>query len=202
MAQSLPLDTRTAQKLDTRARLLRVAAQLFDADGVDAVTVDQIARTAETSRANFYLHFSGKADLLHAMRRDMWKVAQGFYDAFALLPDTHPRTLLGWLQGFADAWASHAEQTRAILVATPREVSAEYVEHLQDFIAALTRDPRKWPRLAPDEARRRAHLLISQLSGFLSELHVHGMPMDRAAMLTSFSTLWSKALSAPEPRPD
>jgi AcrR family transcriptional regulator len=201
MAHPIPLDARAAQKLDTRARLLRTAAELFDRAGVDAVTVDQIARAAETSRANFYLHFSGKADLLHAMRRDMWQVAQGYYEAFAQLPDTRPATLLRWLRGFADAWASHAEQTRAILVATPREVSAEYVEHLQDYIAALTRDPGKWPRVAPDEARRRAHLLISQLSGFLSELHVHSMPMDRAAMLASFAALWSKAINAPEPPP-
>lgn len=193
------MDARAAQKQDTRDRLLRVAAELFDREGIDTVTVEQIARLAETSRANFYLHFNGKADLLHAMRREMWQVAQGFYDAFAALPDTRPATLLGWLRGFADAWASHAAQTRAILGATPREVSAEYVEHLQDFVAALIRDPRKWPRLPADEAARRAHLLISQLSGFLSELHVHGMPMDREAMLRSFAALWSKALSTPDP---
>lgn len=198
MAQLPPMDARAAQKQDTRDRLLRVAAELFDREGVDAVTVEQIARQAETSRANFYLHFSGKADLLHAMRRDMWQVAQGFYDVFSTLPDTRPATLLAWLRAFADAWASHAEQTRTILGATPREVSTEYVEHLQKFVAALTRDPRKWPRLAQDEAARRAHLLISQLSGFLSELHIHGMPMDREAMLRSFAALWSKALNTPD----
>lgn len=200
MPQPAPMDARAAQKLDTRGRLLQAAAQLFDAAGVDAVTVDQIARAAGTSRANFYLHFGGKAELLHAMRRDMWSVAQGFYDAFAELPDTRPATLLGWVRGFADAWAARAEQTRTLLAATPHEVSAEYREQIEAYIGALTRDPRKWQHLPPDEARRRAHLLISQLSGFLAELHVHGLPMDQLAMLSSFALLWSKALNAQEPR--
>jgi AcrR family transcriptional regulator len=176
MEQAPPADARTAQKQDTRDRLLQVATALFARDGVDAVTIDQIAREAQTSRANFYLHFSGKSGLLNAMRRQMWLVAQDFYDAFAELPDTSEPTLLGWLRQLADAWARDVDRTRAILGATPHEIRVEYAAHLKDYIAALTRDRSKWPGLSDDEARRRAHLLIIQLAGFLADLHVYEMP--------------------------
>ena len=187
MGQPLQGDARAAQKQDTRDRLLQVAVALFAREGVDAVTVEQIAREAQTSRANFYLHFSGKSELLNAMRRQMWRVAQDFYDAFAELPDTSEPTLLGWLRQLADAWARDADRTRAILGATHHEIRVEYTAHLKDYIAALTRDRSKWPGLSDEEAKRRAHLLIIQLAGFLSDLHVYEMPMDREAMLCSFA---------------
>ncbi len=190
----LPAASRTAQKSETRARLLRVASELFARQGVTTVTVDQIARLADTSRANFYLHFSGKADLLHAMRRHMWHVAQDFYDAFAALPDTREATLLRWLRKITRAWEREAELTRVVLGETPAEIRAEYGEHLQGYIDALIRDPAKWPGLSRDEAARRAYLLIIQLSGFLSDLHILDIPMDREAMLRSFATVWATAL--------
>ena len=197
MGQPLQGDARAAQKQDTRDRLLQVAVALFAREGVDAVTVEQIAREAQTSRANFYLHFSGKSELLNAMRRQMWRVAQDFYEAFAELPDTSEPTLLGWLRQLADAWARDADRTRAILGATHHEIRVEYTAHLKDYIAALTRDRSKWPGLSDEEAKRRAHLLIIQLAGFLSDLHVYEMPMDREAMLCSFAAVWSAALRAP-----
>jgi AcrR family transcriptional regulator len=190
-------DARAAQKQETRDRLLQVAAALFARQGVDAVTIEQIAREAQTSRANFYLHFSGKSALLNAMRRQMWRVAQDFYDAFGELPDTSESTLLGWLRGLADAWARDADRTRSILGATPHEIRVEYAAHLKDYIDALTRDRRKWCGVSDEEARRRAHLLIIQLAGFLSDLHIYDMPMDREAMLGSFAAVWSAVLSAP-----
>jgi len=64
MTSTPTLPVRAAQKLDTRERLLRAAQRLFCDLGIDATTVDQIARDAATSRANFYLHFTGKQTLL------------------------------------------------------------------------------------------------------------------------------------------
>jgi AcrR family transcriptional regulator len=49
-----------------RDRLLRAAGQLFYAEGTRQVSVDQLLIAAETTRATFYRHFPGKADLILA----------------------------------------------------------------------------------------------------------------------------------------
>lgn len=64
--QSKPLPLPRA-KQNTRARLLEAGRTLFYAQDYAAISVDAIAREAGFTRAAFYLHFSGKDDLLAAM---------------------------------------------------------------------------------------------------------------------------------------
>ena len=56
-----------ADALENRARLLRVAAMLFAAQGVEAVNMTAIARTAEVGQGTLYRHFSSKGDLCMAL---------------------------------------------------------------------------------------------------------------------------------------
>src|SRR4051794_37074721 len=126
MAATPVLPTRAAQKLDTRERLLCVAQRLFCELGIEATTVDQISREAGTSRANFYLHFNGKQDVMHALRLEMWRMALGFYEEFARLPDARVTTLHAWLARVSQAWRRDGGLTRIVLGATPQAVEREY----------------------------------------------------------------------------
>lgn len=54
-------------KENTRARLLDAGRRLFYSQDYPAISVDAIAREAGFTRAAFYLHFTGKDDLLAAM---------------------------------------------------------------------------------------------------------------------------------------
>lgn len=58
---------RERQKQQTREILLASALELFSARGYAATTIDEIAATAGTTRATYYLHFSSKADLMKAL---------------------------------------------------------------------------------------------------------------------------------------
>jgi AcrR family transcriptional regulator len=197
MTDPVVLDARAAQKSDTRVRLLDAARRLFGSLGVGLTTVDQIAREAGTSRANFYLHFGGKEDVLHALRREMWRMAAGFYEAFAELPDTSERTLHGWLEDVAQRWTQAGGLTRIVLGATPTEVEQEYQEHLTQYIDALTRDASKWRGIPKAQARQRAYLLIVQLERCMNDQDHIDLPVDRTALLRTLAAVWAATLSAP-----
>jgi AcrR family transcriptional regulator len=51
----------------TRARMLRAAKRLFARYGIDAVTIDQIARKADVSASTVYAVFKSKAGILRAL---------------------------------------------------------------------------------------------------------------------------------------
>jgi AcrR family transcriptional regulator len=51
------------RKLDSRARLVDAAIDLFGRHGYPAVSVEDVATEAGVSRMTFYRHFRGKADL-------------------------------------------------------------------------------------------------------------------------------------------
>jgi AcrR family transcriptional regulator len=189
------LDARAAQKLDTRQRLLHAAQRLFAREGVAATTVDQIAREAGTSRANFYLHFGGKDDVLHALRREMWAMALGFYRDFAGLPNTELATLRRWLSRVERLWNADGGLTRIVLGATPREVQQEYQEHLREYIDALTADASKWRGMTVAEARRRAYLLIVQLERCMNDQDHIDPPVGRAHLLDTRAAVWVATLA-------
>lgn len=73
----------TARTRATRDKLLRVAREVFEADGFDGASVSRIVELAEVSRGTFYLYFDSKddvfrtlADLLQAeiLRAQKWPV--------------------------------------------------------------------------------------------------------------------------------
>jgi AcrR family transcriptional regulator len=197
MTTPLASDPRAAQKLDTRHRLLHAAQRLFARQGVEATTVDQIAREASTSRANFYLHFTGKDDVLHALRREMWQMALGFYQDFSGLPDLDLRTVRRWLARVERLWNADGGLTRIVLGATPQAVQQEYQEHLREYIDALTANPAKWSRFAPEEARRRAYLLIVQLERCMNDHDHIDPPVGRAHVLDTLAAIWVATVKPP-----
>jgi AcrR family transcriptional regulator len=195
MSSPVAIDTRTAQKLDTRQRLLHAAQRLFARQGVDMTTVDQIAREAATSRANFYLHYSGKDNVLHALRREMWQMALGFYQDFAELPDLELATVRRWLARVERLWNADGGLTRIVLGATPQAVQEEYQEHLREYIDALTADTSKWCHFARAETRRRAYLLIVQLERCMNDQDHIDPPVGRAHVLDTLAAIWIATLA-------
>ena len=65
MTQKMSL--REIHKADTRQRLLDAASRVFDRDGYDAATVDQISSEAGASRPTFYSHFRDKEQVLEEL---------------------------------------------------------------------------------------------------------------------------------------
>ena len=72
MAQPVRTSLRSIQRADTRRRLLIAARTLFRTNGVESVSMEDIARGAAVGRATIYLHFPGKSVLLTALLEEDW----------------------------------------------------------------------------------------------------------------------------------
>ena len=59
-----PLTTRKRQALEMRSRIQYVALDLFDRDGFENVSVEQIAQAAGCSVGNIYHYFKSKDELI------------------------------------------------------------------------------------------------------------------------------------------
>jgi AcrR family transcriptional regulator len=64
--------TQQERKAETRARLLAAAADLFAAQGIDAVSVDAVGEAAGRTSGAVYAHFGSKQGLLLALL-DAWR---------------------------------------------------------------------------------------------------------------------------------
>lgn len=83
-------ERREEEKERRRAEIVTAAEQLYLEKGWDAVTMDQVARTARLSRALLYVYFRDKEELLFAIaERSMRTMCERFDSASAL----HPRGL-------------------------------------------------------------------------------------------------------------
>ena len=51
--------------LNTRRKILRVAVQLYDKNGIENTSISQIIEAAQIGRTTFYRHFSDRDDLLN-----------------------------------------------------------------------------------------------------------------------------------------
>lgn len=117
--------------LATRHSLLDAAELLFQAQGVSRTSLNDIARSAGTSRGAIYWHFKDKADLFNAM---MERVTLPLEQAFQFqypekVPDTDPLERIR--QVIRDALrqiATDARTRRVFEVATQK---VEYVDELQ-----------------------------------------------------------------------
>lgn len=66
--------TRKQSQEQTRAALLRAAAELFAANGVEGTSLEAIARHAGLTQGAIYSNFSGKADIWWAIAGEMSRV--------------------------------------------------------------------------------------------------------------------------------
>lgn len=66
-----PPISRRARGDRTRATLVAAALDLFDRNGVEATSVDEITATAAVAKGTFYVHFERKTDVLLAKAADI-----------------------------------------------------------------------------------------------------------------------------------
>lgn len=83
-AAPLPLSRREQKKLQTRQRIIAVAADAFISRGYDEATVEDIARAAGVSKPTFFNYFPSKQSVLEAIaaqsERDIVENVEGLLD--------------------------------------------------------------------------------------------------------------------------
>ena len=118
--------TRTARAADERAvrargrgtvaRLLAAGRAEFAERGFEAVTVDDIARRADTSHGTFYLYFANKDDFFGLLAQEALQAMDKITDEFPVVTRgaAGRAALRRWVRAFCDTYQAHAAVIRIL----------------------------------------------------------------------------------------
>lgn len=191
---------REQQRAYTRKRLLEAAGQVFAARGYPDATIDEIATEAGASRATFYLHFKGKADLVAALVEASTPFAVQRYRALDQLlargGSSLRDDLSDWLSDWLGIWRESANSSHALLQAAMLEPDVEeqrlrnseaLVDALEQYFAGL-------PEAARGPARDRLLVLEIMSQRILSLASMSRLPVDNEHVLTILTDMWLRVL--------
>ncbi|MBH0775635.1 TetR/AcrR family transcriptional regulator [Nocardia bovistercoris] len=190
---------RDEQKSRTRAALIDSARAMFGRQGYAAVRVDDIAAAVGCSRATFYLHFSGKPEVLRALadRTVVPKVLELCADLDRVLATDSRDEFAGWVArtvSWFDDFKDLLPAWNEAMALDPgfREIAHEGVRALPDAMPTYLR---RRPPQDRAEARLRLELFVAQLERFFTRWAVPGVvevsPERAVEVLTD---IWHPAL--------
>jgi AcrR family transcriptional regulator len=129
---------RERKKLATWRAIQTAARQLFDEQGYEATTVEQIAAAANVSRATYFNYFTGKDAVLldqDPEERRKWQVLMGERPADEPLWDSLSAILTGFCEGLRDPIPLH----RRLKAESPA-----FAQSAQSFGEQFFSDLRHW----------------------------------------------------------
>lgn len=174
---------REQQKQFTRERLLSAALEVFVEDGYGPARVEDIAARAGASRATFYLHFRGKADLVEAL---MDQVEPAEDERWTALGSAERRSVADakrWLTALTDLW----DANRAYFGVLEQAVAVE-AEVATRYSAAR----RRRTKLVARGSETRALLLVVQLERFCHLWLDGDAGVDRRAAIAELASVWAE----------
>jgi len=113
---------RERKKAKTRAAIQAAALHLFERQGYQATTVDQIAEMAEVSQSTFFRYFPSKEDVVLLDRYDPLLLAALVAQPAELSPIAALRRTLRSVLGGLPAEELERERQRAMLVVSVPEL--------------------------------------------------------------------------------
>lgn len=194
---------RAEQKRRTRRSLIDSARSLFVARGYSTVTVDDITREVGCSRATFYLHFTGKMDVLAKISAETMeeRAASVYRDLDVALTDGSREAFTGWIRHALDWFSTNRDILPAwdeALAVEPefQAIGRASITALSDAMPGYLS---RWPESRRAEARFRIELLVTQLERYFMRSHIQGTiefsPEQAADVL---SDIWFPALAPPD----
>lgn len=195
---------RTAERRRLRrTELLDAARQVFVDRGYFETRVADIVAAAGCSQGTFYLYFTSKDDVLHAL---LEVLVEDLYAA-ALAPGPSStdadRALVATLRQFM-----HAYRDRAALIRILEQVASFSPDFLRlrleiksRFTALIEAGVRAQGR--PDAGRPDAQYLAQALGAMVEDMaytsYVLEAPLDEQAAISTMAFIWRQAVSAAAP---
>jgi AcrR family transcriptional regulator len=180
----------------TMRKLLDAAMVVFGKRGYHAARVDDIVKLAKTSHGTFYLYFSNKEDLLHALVAEAGEVV-GALDSALGPVDEGPEgwlALRGWMERFSVEWRRYAPILRAWtdLIMSDSELTTQAHIAASSVASTLARriaEAGPSPGIEPNAA---AEAVIAMVDRFHYIRQFAGEPIDDSA-LDTLTTMVHKA---------
>ncbi|MGP6174075.1 TetR/AcrR family transcriptional regulator [Corynebacterium sp. A21] len=133
----------------TRQRFIDAAYELFQEQGYGATSMNQIARRANGSRANLYLHFRNKPDIMLAKMREIEPEIRTPISGVFALPEHTLEAIIEWLGVMREMWLAHAVDFSSMeqAMAEDQAVADEWLNMMRRLSSTI-------PELAGNEERR------------------------------------------------
>ncbi|AGF71111.1 TetR/AcrR family transcriptional regulator [Corynebacterium halotolerans] len=180
------MNLREQKAAETRRRFIDVAFELFSEQGYGATSMNQIAKHAGGSRANLYLHFRNKPDLVLAKMRE---IEPGIIGPFRGLFESAPHdaaSVRAWLERMRDLWLETKVEFAAMEQAMSEdgEVAAEWLDMIRRMSHTM-------PGLAENRQRRQDFVcLLMSLDRNYYFLYVRGHRENEDFVLEALTRQW------------
>lgn len=180
------MNQKERQSAETRQRFIDAAFGLFSEQGYGASSMNQIAKAAGGSRANLYLHFRNKPDLvLTKMRTIEPEIIGPFRELF----DTAPHdaaSIRAWLERMRDLWLEMRVEFSAM-----EQAMSEDEEVATEWLGMIRRMSLTLPGLAEDQQRLQDFVaLLMSLDRNYYFLYVRGLRDHEDLVLAALTRQW------------
>lgn len=175
---------REQQKQFTRDRLLAASLEVFSEDGYATARVEDVAARAGASRATFYLHFRGKADIVDAMMDAVEPLEEQIWSELGTAPKRRRADVRLWLGQLTRLWETHRAYFAILAqaVAIEPEVAARYADAR-----------RRRTKLVALRSETRALLLVVQLEQFCQLWLDRDASVDWDTALDEIAAAWAES---------
>jgi AcrR family transcriptional regulator len=198
-SSGLPL--RAQQKQFTRERLVQAAIEVMDRDGYGPATVEDIAAAAGASRATFYVHFSGKSEVVADVMERLQIEAAAIYDQLYEIEELTPEVLRAFLDDTLGYWERNRAACNVIeqAVMTDLPLSSSSSKVTGVVSDSLATHIVRWRGIDRESARVRAMMLLFQVDRACYFWIVRGLAYDRDRALDVLTENWMTTLTGPDP---
>ena len=196
MNQVKPLPLRKQQKNYTRQRLIEVSRELFIKQGIQDTGIDDIAKAAGTSRATVYTHFGGKTEIIRELVGELWDTSLGLLGEFGALKEWSRPTMRAWIASVFARHEAYAESTRMVMREAPSAIMNDTHVRLRSYAEAMTSNQALWAHFTPEEAQRRATVLVIQLFRCMWNYQQGLWGTELEPLLDTLTDVWLASLQA------
>ena len=185
---------RTPKSVATRQRFVDDALRLFRERGYEHTSMAQIAVAAGSSRANLYLYFGAKSQIIMARMREIETEVAELYGLLDRMPEHSPAALREWLGTARAMWLRYATEFEAInqaMTADP-DVLDEWLGLIRR-ISSTCAGPYRTCATEDARADREVHMvtLMMSLERNFYFLYVRGHTEREDRVLTSLARQWA-----------
>jgi AcrR family transcriptional regulator len=193
---------RTPQWWRTRRRILAAAVVVFDRDGYVTARVEDVAATAGTTRANFYLHFRSKLEVVLEVSRPLVVEFRALHERLDALDDPTWEQLHPWMVDIIDFWSRNLKVIGVFnqALAVEPDMADQYMAWIHESVHTLAAHLERWGGFDPEDARLRASMVTLQIERFCYIWLVRRQPFGRDESIAALTdALWT-ALHPPRRR--
>lgn len=186
------------KKEATRARIVERAMPLFSESGYDKITMDTIAKAAGISRANVYLHFKTKSEIVAAMLELLSPEVVEMYRQLDQIDVGDRAGLRLWVTTAAQLWIDRKRQLETLehAIAIEPVVTGRWYQTLGEAAEAMTAYLGGFPEgRERDRARMAAIAMMLGFERTLFFVVVRGQPADFNDVLDVLTAQWQTLLA-------